>query len=75
MLFLAKQEPEGLAEHAEFKTRHFSSWWQEKYPKLNLKNYFIWLAGSQTRHYQGIHLGVVVLRIPVYDRIFRVRQV
>ena len=23
------------------KTRHFSSWWQDKYPKLNLKNYFI----------------------------------
>ena len=57
MLFLAKQGPEGLAEHAEFKTRHFSSWWQDKYPKLNLKNYFIWLAEKSNKTLRGHTLG------------------
>ena len=57
MLFLAKQGPEGLAEHAEFKTPHFSSWWQDKYPKLNLKNYFIWLAEKSNKTLRGHTLG------------------
>ena len=45
MLFLIKQDLEGLAEHAEFIMCHFSNWRQEKFnQKLNLKYYFIWLA-------------------------------
>ena len=64
MLFLAKQEPEGLAEYAEFITCHFSSWWQEKYQKLNLKNYFIWLAEKSNKTPLGHTLGHPCLTRP-----------
>ena len=64
MLFLVKQEPEGLAEYAEFITCHFSSWWREKYQKLNLKNYFIWLAEKSNKTPLGHTLGHPCLTRP-----------
>lgn len=43
--------------HAEFIACHFSSWWQEKYQILNLKNYFKWLAEKSNKTPLGHTVG------------------